>query len=120
MAVGAASEGFFSAFDGHLRERHCPRKNKKVGFLLKRERSRIIQVLIYISSLLGGIIMKFLIPLLMIVGSALLPITSHAAPLEKVSIQLKWFHQFQFAGYYAAKEKGFYADLPPPKPVHGE
>jgi len=30
--------------------------------------------------------------------------------LESVSIQLKWFHQFQFAGYYAAKEKGFYAD----------
>ena len=29
---------------------------------------------------------------------------------EKVSIQLKWFHQFQFAGYYAAKEKGFYAE----------
>lgn len=28
---------------------------------------------------------------------------------EKVTIQLKWFHQFQFAGYYAAKEKGFYA-----------
>ncbi len=28
---------------------------------------------------------------------------------EQVRIQLKWFHQFQFAGYYAAKEKGFYA-----------
>ena len=27
---------------------------------------------------------------------------------EKVVLQLKWFHQFQFAGYYAAKEKGFY------------
>ena len=27
---------------------------------------------------------------------------------EKVTLQLKWFHQFQFAGYYAAKEKGFY------------
>ena len=27
---------------------------------------------------------------------------------EKISLQLKWFHQFQFAGYYAAKEKGFY------------
>jgi diguanylate cyclase (GGDEF)-like protein/PAS domain S-box-containing protein len=32
-----------------------------------------------------------------------------SAPLEKVSLQLKWFHAFQFAGYYAAKEKGFYA-----------
>jgi PAS domain S-box-containing protein len=32
-----------------------------------------------------------------------------AMPLEKVRLQLKWFHQFQFAGYYAAKEQGFYA-----------
>ncbi|RXK07242.1 diguanylate cyclase [Halarcobacter bivalviorum] len=30
---------------------------------------------------------------------------------EKVILQLKWFHQFQFAGYYAAKEKGFYKEL---------
>lgn len=30
--------------------------------------------------------------------------------LEKVSLQLKWHHQFQFAGYYAALEKGFYAE----------
>ncbi len=29
---------------------------------------------------------------------------------EKVTIQLKWYHQFQFAGYYAAVEKGFYAE----------
>jgi diguanylate cyclase (GGDEF)-like protein len=28
---------------------------------------------------------------------------------EKVTLQLKWLHQFQFAGYYAAKEKGFYS-----------
>ena len=28
--------------------------------------------------------------------------------LEKVSLQLKWKNQFQFAGYYMAKEKGFY------------
>ena len=32
-----------------------------------------------------------------------------STPLETVRIQLKWFHQFQFAGYYAAIEKGFYA-----------
>lgn len=31
-------------------------------------------------------------------------------PLEKVSLQLKWLHQFQFAGYYAAQQQGFYAD----------
>jgi len=29
---------------------------------------------------------------------------------EKVVLQLKWFHQFQFAGFYAAKEKGFYQE----------
>lgn len=31
-----------------------------------------------------------------------------ADTLTKVSVELKWFHQFQFAGIYAAKEKGFY------------
>ncbi len=27
---------------------------------------------------------------------------------EKVRVQFKWKHQFQFAGYYAAKENGYY------------
>ena len=31
--------------------------------------------------------------------------------LDRVSIQLNWKHQFEFAGYYMAKEKGFYKDL---------
>ncbi|RXJ83905.1 ABC transporter substrate-binding protein [Arcobacter sp. CECT 8985] len=31
--------------------------------------------------------------------------------LERVSLQLSWFSQFQFAGYYIAKEKGFYEDV---------
>ncbi len=31
--------------------------------------------------------------------------------LSKVSLQLQWLHQFQFAGYYIAKEKGFYKDV---------
>ncbi|MBK1700053.1 hypothetical protein CKO22_03730 [Thiococcus pfennigii] len=30
---------------------------------------------------------------------------------EPVRLQLKWQHQFQFAGYYAALEKGFYRDV---------
>jgi PAS domain S-box-containing protein len=29
---------------------------------------------------------------------------------QKIKLQLKYFHQFQFAGYYAAVHKGFYAD----------
>ncbi len=31
-------------------------------------------------------------------------------PDEKVSLQLKWTHLFQFAGFYMAKEKGYYRD----------
>ncbi len=32
-------------------------------------------------------------------------------PLEKVSLQLHWKYQFEFAGFIAAKEKGFYEDV---------
>ena len=31
--------------------------------------------------------------------------------LENTVLQLSWFNQFQFAGYYMAKEKGFYEEL---------
>lgn len=33
---------------------------------------------------------------------------SPAAALEKVTLQLNWKHQFQFAGYYAALDKGYF------------
>jgi ABC-type nitrate/sulfonate/bicarbonate transport system substrate-binding protein len=36
-------------------------------------------------------------------------LASHpAAALDQVSLQLKWKHQFQFAGYYAALEQDYY------------
>lgn len=35
---------------------------------------------------------------------------SPGEPLTPVVLQLRWFHQFQFAGYYAAKAKGFYQE----------
>ena len=38
------------------------------------------------------------------------PTLSNANDLEKVSLQLNWKYQFEFAGFIAAKEKGFYAD----------
>jgi len=31
-------------------------------------------------------------------------------PIETVRLQLKWHHQFQFAGYYAAAEQGYYRE----------
>lgn len=36
--------------------------------------------------------------------------TGQASALESLSLQLRWLHQFQFAGYYMALEKGFYRD----------
>jgi len=38
------------------------------------------------------------------------PALAAERPLEKVRLQLKWLHQFQFAGYYAAVEQGFFRD----------
>lgn len=41
----------------------------------------------------------------------LLPWGAECAPApDKVRLQLKWQHQFQFAGYYAAREKGYYRE----------
>jgi len=37
--------------------------------------------------------------------------TLYSQELKKVTLQLSWFNQFQFAGYYMAKEKGFYEEL---------
>ena len=39
-----------------------------------------------------------------------LNINLYSKDLIKVTIQLSWFDQFQFAGYYMAKEQGFYKD----------
>ncbi|MBQ4813433.1 ABC transporter substrate-binding protein [Pseudoalteromonas luteoviolacea] len=36
--------------------------------------------------------------------------SSNVFALEPVTLQLKWVHQFQFAGYYLAKQKGFYRE----------
>jgi ABC-type nitrate/sulfonate/bicarbonate transport system substrate-binding protein len=35
----------------------------------------------------------------------------NASNLQKTSIQLMWLDQFEFAGFYIAKEKGFYEDV---------
>jgi NitT/TauT family transport system substrate-binding protein len=35
---------------------------------------------------------------------------SAPAELKKIRLQLQWFPQAQFAGYFAAKEKGYYAE----------
>ena len=57
-----------------------------------------------------GIIRYFLIPLFFFCfGFSNAPLSAAEDP-ETVTLQFKWFHQYQFAGYYAAREKGFYAE----------
>ena len=53
---------------------------------------------------------RFIIARLLLVtllGAGWLPA---ATPLGKVRLQLKWTHQFQFAGYYAAIAQGYYRE----------
>ncbi len=50
------------------------------------------------------------LPVLLSVFLFLLCAASPAAAVEKVTLQLKWLHQFQFAGYYAAQQQGYYRD----------
>lgn len=48
--------------------------------------------------------------ILLLVGILSLPYVLFSTTLEPVTLQLRWLHQFQFAGYYIAKEKGYYRD----------
>ena len=41
----------------------------------------------------------------------ILLLTSQANEKQKVTLYLDWLNQFQFAGYYIAKEKGFYNEV---------
>lgn len=47
---------------------------------------------------------------LLLLGILLLPSSLFSKPLEEVTLQLRWLHQFQFAGYYMAAKKGYYRD----------
>jgi two-component system sensor histidine kinase EvgS len=49
---------------------------------------------------------RFLIAVIIFISA----LWSTGKDLEHVSIRLAWKHQFEFAGFYAAKEKGFYKE----------
>lgn len=55
----------------------------------------------------------------LIVITAVLSVTHHSSvhakgsdskSLDSITMQVRWLHQFQFAGYYAAVDKGFYRE----------
>ncbi len=47
---------------------------------------------------------------ILMAAAAVLATATAAQAAEQVNLQLKWVTQAQFAGYYVAKEKGFYSD----------
>lgn len=57
--------------------------------------------------------MSLIIILIMLVIFCLSPLHAYAEKtddLQEVSVQLKWKHQFQFAGFYAAIAQGYYRE----------
>ena len=47
---------------------------------------------------------------LLLQATVLLCTCGPAFGLDRVAVQLKWHHQFQFAGFYAAQDKGYYRE----------
>ena len=45
-----------------------------------------------------------------LLAGAVVLVAGHAQAADKVTLQLKWVTQAQFAGYYVAKDKGFYTE----------
>lgn len=62
--------------------------------IISRLSSRVVKLSLFTALCFGGFFSTYL----------------QAQSLEKVSIQLKDAHRFQFAGYYAAIEKGYYKE----------
>jgi NitT/TauT family transport system substrate-binding protein len=53
--------------------------------------------------------MRKLLRLALTIGAAF--IGSRADAADRLAVQLMWVTQAQFAGYYVAKDKGFYKDV---------
>jgi polar amino acid transport system substrate-binding protein len=53
-------------------------------------------------------IMNALVYIFLLAQTNIIFAAENSYELEQITLQLKWLHQFQFAGYYAAREKGFY------------
>ena len=54
---------------------------------------------------------KHLLPAITLTVAALGAGQAQAQAQDKLTLQLKWVTQAQFAGYYVAKDKGFYKDV---------
>jgi len=52
-------------------------------------------------------LIRFLLTHTLLLASS---IPFNAVALDTVTLQLKWTHSFEYAGYYAALEQGYYRD----------
>lgn len=59
-------------------------------------------------AVIKGLVAVFYLPVLLLSQQVFADEASR--PLQPVTLQLKWKHQFQFAGYYAALENGYYRE----------
>ena len=57
----------------------------------------------------GGILQQALLFIIILFLPSI--IMAQTSSIEKVALQLGWKHQFQYAGFYIAKEYGFYQDV---------
>jgi len=77
--------------------------NSKTSFTAHRKReNRKMKKIIYMAVVLTMV-------LAMVMGAGCGPQEAKKPP-DEVTVQLKWIHQAQFAGFYAADQKGFYAE----------
>jgi NitT/TauT family transport system substrate-binding protein len=83
---------------------HIPACNHRIGPFNKTAQRR--EVMTFSKAWIPGV-MSLMLSFLVISACTekKLPITP-----DKVTLQLKWVHQAQFAGFYVASEKGFYED----------
>ena len=79
---------------------NMPKMWNNNDFILNR-RKRSFCKLFFILAL------GFILALFFSVGQAK---ADNDKPFEKVILQLSWYHEFQFAGYYAAQLKGYYQE----------
>lgn len=64
----------------------------------------------HIFTFLGGLVLVIATSALLVPHFFGTPLARTTAPPEKLSLRLQWLHQAQFAGFYVAKEKGFYRE----------
>ncbi|MBL8062174.1 MAG: ABC transporter substrate-binding protein [Anaerolineales bacterium] len=55
-------------------------------------------------------IRKMKVVITLLIAAMILLTACGAQPADKVTVQLSWFHGVEYAGFYTALEKGYYAD----------